>query len=159
MLTLQNNDWFEKNKVVFRYQCLRARGTLLKLFREKWCRSAKSAWSHVTFRFPVRGPPSIPVRQNRDSHSTAESWGQRRHLQRRLQSSARARFVRIFALPQAKYDSHWVDRDFLLKSGFRGMLPQIHYLWSAWRTKLMLLDIKIDSTCKQRNRKQQLSCR
>ena len=50
--------------------------------------------------------------------------GRRRHLQRRFQSSAGAQFVRIFALPQAKYDGHWVDRDFLLKSGFRGMLPK-----------------------------------
>lgn len=35
MLTSQNSDWFEKNKVVFRHQYLRARGTLLKFFRGK----------------------------------------------------------------------------------------------------------------------------
>ena len=66
----------------------------------------------VSFAWPSQHPSE--TEQGLPLHSK-ESWGWRQHFQRRFQCSARTQFVRIFVLPQAKYDSHWVDRDFLFK--------------------------------------------
>ena len=110
--------------------------------------------------FPLLGPPSIRVRQNRDSHFTAKSPGVGDGISREDSSAVlEPSLWESLCYRRQNMTATELTETFFLKSGFRGMLPQLHYLRSAWRTELMLLDIKMDSTCKQWNRKQQLNCR